>query len=218
MHFTRAKGKDMARRGRPPAEKLTVDVDWFLDKMKERGINRTELASIIGQNRSAITRSFQGGRMLNARDVARVAEALHVDVSEVLRRIGVPVQPRGPEIVGTLLGDGRVSAISPLKGTAARVPGVPLDASALVADTIGTPLAPYHQATIIYAPSPAGAAPDSFGRLCVLEIEGQTAPVLGVIGRGRERGQMLVTVFMTGEVLTAARIFAASPVHAIIFP
>lgn len=72
----------------------------------------------------------------------------------------------------------------------------------------------------VYAPIEGNGpvSPLVLGRICVLEIEGMLMPVLGVPGRGAERGKMTVTVFVTGEKLTAEHLLSASPVHLILFP
>lgn len=188
--------------------------------MKELGLNQAELGAAIGQDKSAVTRSFQGGRMLSARDVTQAAAALKVSVEEVLRRIGLPVAISGVPIVGKLLGDSRVSTVSARKGNTVEVSSPPAGAQALIADTKGSPLDAFDGAVFVYAPIEGNGpvSPLVLGRICVLEIEGLLMPVIGVPGRGTERSKMSVTVFVTGERLAAEHLLSASPVHAILFP
>lgn len=212
------KGNAM-RKGRPKANRPAIDFEWIKQRCAELGLSQADLARALRRDSSMITRSLQGSRTFDGNDIAGLASALRVTTDEVHRRLGHPVPATGVTVAGKITSDARVSTVSARKGGKVRPLDIPPLAEAYVAETKGGPLEPYDKAQFIIAPTDpeTPAAPDAFGRLCVVEADDHLTPFLGTLGKAATRGQVLLTLFGTGETLTVHRIHRATPVLAIVF-
>lgn len=205
-------------RGRPKSEPMELDVDWIKERLRELNLKQADLAAALGRNPSLITRSLQGARAFDARDVVELSRVLKVSTDEILRRIGYDVATRGAPIVGKLMGTGQVSPVGARRGLAARSLDFPANAEAIIAETEGSPLAGYHGATFVVEgvnesnPAPMG----NVGKLCVVEADEHLVPYVGTLGKG-PRGAATLEVLGTGEKLTVHRVHRASAVLAIVF-
>jgi len=56
------------------------------DLLAQHGISQTELAAILGRDKSVVTNLFQGRRQLKADEAGKIAEHLGVSVAEVMGR------------------------------------------------------------------------------------------------------------------------------------
>jgi len=206
----------------PPAAKpkAVVDVKWFNARRLELGVEQNDIAQAIGRSKSMISRILSGQRTLDAHDVAGLANILRTSPDEILRRLGIQVAAPGVKVTGAVLPDGRISNVSAKVGTEISVPGVPATAEAVIAASDGPSLATFAGAVFVFVRSDASnpVPPDTFGRLCVIEAEGQMVPVLATMVKTPERGKMTLEVFQTGEKVMTPRILRASAVIQIIFP
>lgn len=65
-----------------------------------RGLNQTELASLLGVAKATVSLKWRGGREWSLSDVAKVAKVLNVAVEDLLRtRRDSNPQPADPEFV-----------------------------------------------------------------------------------------------------------------------
>lgn len=210
-----------SRRIKPPgAPKPTIDVAWFAKRRQAVGVTQEDMAEAIGRSKSLITKILKGERTLDAADVAGFAKVLQVSPDEILRRLGLDAAAAGVPIVGKVLGDGRVSYMSSKVGQRLPIAPPAARAEALIAETNGTALASFDGAAFIFVRSTAEkpVPPNAFGRLCIIEAEGQIVPLLATMARPNERGRASLEVFQTGEKITTPNVLRASPVLQVVFP
>ena len=204
----------------PAKGKAIVDVKWFNARRLELGIEQQDIAAAIGRSKSMISRILNGQRTLDAHDVAGLAAILKTSPDEILRRLGIAVSAPGVRVTGTVLADGRISNVSAKVGSEIPMVGVPANSEAVVAASDGPTIATFAGAAFVFVRSGADnpVPPDTFGKLCVIEAEGQVVPVLATMVKTPERGKMTLEVFQTGEKITTPRILRASAVIQILFP
>jgi hypothetical protein len=75
---------------------LFFDVDWFDERLVERGLSRTTLAAICGIAEAEVALVFKDQRELSPREVALFAELLGASPAEIADRAGVST--RAPAI------------------------------------------------------------------------------------------------------------------------
>jgi hypothetical protein len=68
---------------------LFFDVDWFDERLVERGLTRATLAAICGIGESDVALVFKDQRELKPREVALFAELLGASPAEIADRAGV---------------------------------------------------------------------------------------------------------------------------------
>lgn len=208
-----------ARKGRPPAVRSLIDLEWIKSRSRELGLTQADLARALTRDSSMITRSLKGERTFDGTDIAHLASVLQVSTDEIHRRLGHEVAARGVAVAGRVTGDARVSTVAARKGARIRALELPAGCEAYVAETKGTPLAAYDGASFVVAPMDTRhpVPPDAFGRLCIIEADSHLVPMLGTLGKAPARGAVLLTLFGAGETLTVHTVHRASPVLAIYF-
>jgi hypothetical protein len=166
-----------------------------------------------------MTRSLKGERRFDFDDAVALSNLIKQPLDEIAKHLGYKLEPRGVEIVGKITGDGRISTVSGRKGELSEVLGLPGGAQAYIAETRGTPLEAYDGAIVVVA-EPAKnvpVPPDAFGRLCIVEADGQMVPLIGTLGKAPQRGSVALSIFGTGEQITLHRLHRAAIVLAITF-
>lgn len=80
---------------------LFFDSSWFDEKLAERGLSRSVMASVAGLSAEALELVFKDQRELTAAEVAAFAELLGANPAEVASRAGIstPV-PAAPTEAG----------------------------------------------------------------------------------------------------------------------
>jgi transcriptional regulator with XRE-family HTH domain len=68
---------------------LFFDVDWFDERLAERGLTRATLAAICGIGEAEVTLIFKDQRELSPREVTLFAELLGASPAEIADRAGV---------------------------------------------------------------------------------------------------------------------------------
>jgi hypothetical protein len=172
-----------------------MDAKWFRDRMQDRELNQTKVATLIGwADRSTMSKVMAGSRQLHPQEAADMARILGVPLADVLRHAGVTVPKE-------------TTAQVPLVGTADErgivAPGVegskrierPLaGATELVAVRIRAARTPFNGWAAFFVPS-SRLEPDAVGRLAVVQPRNAKgkARYLGVLERGADRDQWQVT-------------------------
>lgn len=186
--------------------------DWLDAKLEEAGIRKTELAVTLQMHPNMVHKLFNGERRPQLYELRVLAKALRLPMAEIIERFGVEVPGRRASCIGAINGDGRVSLYPPHK---VRLVHAPEDGTlglvALVVDAANTALGTYHGNTLFYEPA-NNVRVDAFGRLAVLELSDEPAPVVGVLDRAT-LGRGIVRVFGGLETLNANTIVSAAPVH-----
>ena len=67
-----------------------MDIVHLKNLLIKHGIPQTELAAILGRDKSVVTNLFQGRRRLKADEAAKIAERIGVSIAEVMGRIEPP--------------------------------------------------------------------------------------------------------------------------------
>jgi hypothetical protein len=68
---------------------LFFDSSWFDEKLAERGLSRSVMASVAGLSAEALELAFKDQRELTAAEVAAFAELLGANPAEVASRAGI---------------------------------------------------------------------------------------------------------------------------------
>jgi hypothetical protein len=208
----------MTRQQPPKGDKpVEFDGEWFRARMRELNVSGRQLAAQLQRDPALVSRSLAGERTFDARDVVGLAQILEVSPEEILVRMGFTVGCFGVPIIGRVLGDGRVSTVTPRKGELVANVKTAREARALVVEADKGDFAPYNGAAFVYTPDPATPVPvTAFGRLCVVECDEEIVPILAVVGRADSRGRSRLTVFATGEEKTAVKVHSAAPIVKIV--
>lgn len=208
----------MSPKGRPRLVPLVPDIEWFKARLKSRRLSQRQLAAELGKDASLITRSLQGNRRMSLDELVSTARLLRASPAEVLRALGYEVEMPGVQLTGCIRDGAQVSAITTRAGETYSPEQSTPETRGLVFQTKAGPLAAYDGAVLVYEESAAGKVPPAcFGRLCVVEAEGQIAPLVGVLGKAASRGAVSLTLFGSGDVLEVAQVIRASPVVALHF-
>jgi hypothetical protein len=207
----------MATRGRPRNEPISVDKNWFSQRFGALRMSARQVAAALSTDAAILHRLIQGSRKAQLSEAVALANLLEADLTEVAARLGYPVQRTGPLIVGAVVKGGVVTRIHPAIGRNAE-PVAPAAGRmrALKVDAGDKGLAAYEGATLFYDDTSGTGLPASaLDRLCVVEITGDVAPVVGTVSKGPGRGLQLRTI--AGETRDASQIHRACVVTAIIF-
>lgn len=196
-------------------DKPVVDGDWFRARTKELGLTQRQVADHLRRDYALLSRSYNGERAFDARDVAGLTQILKVSSDEILTRMGLLVDRPGVPVVGRVLPDGRVSQISSRKGQRLCDVYVPEGSEAVVCECDAGPLAPYNGAAFVYRPTDK-VPPDAVGRLCVVSAEEEIVPVLGTLQKADARGRVKLVVFGSNEERLLAKVVSAAVVIKIV--
>lgn len=74
---------------------LFFDSSWFDEKLAERGLSRSVMASVAGMSGEALELAFKDQRELSVAEVAAFAELLGANPAEVANRAGVSTPAPG---------------------------------------------------------------------------------------------------------------------------
>ena len=118
---------------------MTIDTDWFTNRLADRGLSQRQLAKLMGLNPSAVSLMLRGRRRMTVEEASQLAVLLQSTSTEVLEAAGVPVAGGDRvQIGGILQSDGSVSLVAEgLHDTVEAPPGLPVDALAIQARTGG---------------------------------------------------------------------------------
>lgn len=204
-------------KGRPRTERLAIDKSWFQETIKRMGKTQHQLAVHILKSDEELSRSLSGGRRFTIDEVHRMADFFGVPLDEIFVRLGMPTPGVAVPIAGRILGSGEVSPIHPDLGKPARVPHLQPGAEAYVAETGGGLLDAYDGATFVCTKA-GPVAPEAVGRLCRLDVEGGTVPVMAYLLKGQNRGLFDYMPFGGKDRKANQRVLRAAVVLAIFFP
>lgn len=190
---------------------FTPEGDWIKNRLRERGVTIERAASALGTYKAMLHRIVSGARPARPDEIIKMADLLGITTIEALRRFGYAVPELRIDLIGRVNADGRVIFFAPDQVRKVDSPAdAAADTRALIVDAPHSRLAIYDGAVMYYAPSPVVDA-QATGRLSIIEISEQAAPVLGILNHlaaGRKR----VTIIGGIETLETKSILTAAPV------
>ena len=196
----------------------TPDLEWIEAQLDARGLSKSDCGRLLGEatagkamHPNVLGRLLTGGRRLQIDEAIALARILAAPRPELIRRFGYNWPEPCCNVIGRVDGRGRVSMLPPDLHTTTAAP-IDADASLTVlrVEAAHTRLAIYHGYLLFYEPS-RDVRTDAFGRLAVIDVGDEPAPIVGVLDRG-SYGRGSVTIFGGLDVLEAARIVSAAPV------
>jgi transcriptional regulator with XRE-family HTH domain len=120
---------------------MTIDTQWFVDRLAQRGMSQRGLAKLMGVDSSAVSLMFRGKRKMTLEEAAQLAVLLDTTPQEILERSGVrvPASDSLVKVIGYMQGDATVV----LSGEGGHEmveapPNLPAKAVAIQARTAGT--------------------------------------------------------------------------------
>lgn len=171
---------------------MTVNTQWFKDRLNERRLSQRGLAKLMGLDSSAISLMLRGRREMKMTEAAQLAALIGVPAEEVLANCGVALRSAGANvpIVGTMDGAGEVHfGDSATLGTVPRpCPDLPANASAIQCRTAGSQLDYMDKWLLFFHNLREGVNPDSVERLSLAKPRG-SVPSVGQIRRSYTRGR-----------------------------
>ena len=187
------------------------DRRWISERLAEVDLRKSELAEKLHVHPNIVHKMLNGQRRVQIAEFRLLAQLLHVPFMEVVRRFGFDVPGAMVPCIGAIDGRARIAVLPPDRqhDTPAPESAVP-GTVALIVDAPHSALSVYHGSTLYYVPSDTVRV-DAFGRLGVLEIDGEPAPVVGVLDRAT-MGRGRVRVFGGIDVIDTERLVSATPV------
>lgn len=203
----------MPARKNPPAQPpLKVDRKWFEARIGQAGLSMARLSKQIMGHDGLLRRTFAGERRAQVEEMLALADALSVPFATIVRRYGYDVPATRCSLIGSVNSAGRVNFYAPDRQA---VVEAPLDESpglvAIVVEASHSALAIFDGSTLFYEPA-TDVRPDAFGRLSVVSLGEQPAPVVGVIERGGI-GRTRVVVYGGIETLESRELKSATPIR-----
>jgi len=188
-----------------------INTMWFKDRLKEREISMRRLAKLMNLDPSAISLMFSGRRAMRTDEANQIANLLGLDVSEVLRRSGVPVEEGIRHVSVTLraIENGKVENIP--SETVRRYPApidVPPNAEAVQIQDDNSNL----DGWIMYSGLAKKDFASSTGRLCVVTLQ-DSRRILGVLKRGYASNRWNIVPLTGGSVQTDVEVDHVSDVR-----
>lgn len=167
---------------------MTIDVQWFRERLSDAGLSQRGLARKLGLDQSAISLTFAGRRRMKFEEAAGIARLLGYPVSDVLRHAGVPVEDgqQTVPITGWLDGAGEIHCFDPADLDRALTPQpMPDGSAALQCRTADSALA-YMDGWLLFrvAPDPVPAVE----RFSVIRMRNGIKTV-GIVRRGYRKGR-----------------------------
>lgn len=82
---------------------MSVDTDWFQNRIAERGLSQRKLAKLMGLDPSALSLAFRGKRGVTITEAAQIAVLLQSSTRDVLEAFGVQITGARKVAIGGIL-------------------------------------------------------------------------------------------------------------------
>lgn len=190
---------------------MTIDTQWFTDRLAERRMSQRQLAKLMGMDSAAVSLMLRGKRKMTVEEAAQIAVLLQSSTNDVLKAAGVPVQSQHMvPVVGFVMADG--TAVMAPEGTHDMVeapPHMPADCVAIQSRTAMTEREMYDG--WLFFLSEHQLTPDrAVGTYALVAIKSAGLQMLH-IKRGYKRGTYNLTDHL-GKVRENQELAWASPV------
>lgn len=190
---------------------MTIDTQWFNDRLAQRRMSQRKLATLMGMDSSAVSLMLRGKRRMSLEEAAQIAVFLNSTTEDVLRAAGVQTHTaQMAPVMGHCTADGSV-VLQP-EGTHDMVevpPGVPADTVAIQYRTAGSSLAMFDGWLMLLSEQqiPPERAVDTYALVAVKN----SGLVMAHIKRGYKRGAYNI-LDHGGKMTPNVEIAWASPV------
>lgn len=204
----------------PPAPVIrgvVANQQWLDAAIRAAGMrSKRELNSKLFASIGVLHRRTTGELRWNFDEVMKLAEIVKRPFDETAREIGFDIPLQKTDVIGVIRSDGRVTTITGRAGElVASLPGSTPMTRALIFESPSGPLAGYHGMALHYRPTKSIDA-EAYGRLAVIEVEGEPMAVIGQLERG-QRGALRVTL-LTGEKIEGKPVLSAAAIEGIVKP
>ena len=192
---------------------MTMDTQWFIDRLAQRGMSQRGLAKLMNVDSSAVSLMFRGKRKITLEEAAQLAVLLDTTPQEILEHTGVrvPAGDRMVKVIGFMQGDTSVH----LAGEGAHEmveapPGLPGRAAAIQARTAGTDRAVW-DGWLYYVAEDQMNPQAALGNEALVAIKGDGMR-LAHVSKGYRRGTYNLTS-SRGQVTPNVELAWVSPVY-----
>jgi len=205
-------------------QKPRVNKEWFEQKLAERKQSMRGLATHMGLDVSAVSRTFSGARKMQLSEAQAIAQFLQAPVSEVLRQAGMAVdldgQPTRILLAATVDAGGKIERLKEAKPLPqsvidrAQAAIRPEHGSILAAQimALNGPLMVLDDAVVLFRATD-GVEPAAIGALSICRtFDGEQ--ILAKIERARKTGE--ARVILTSGKVREFRLHTATPILAIL--
>jgi transcriptional regulator with XRE-family HTH domain len=83
-----------------PQGRAKIDKAWFQDQMKERGLSLRRMASRMGMDPGALSRTLNGERRMQVDEIRKIADIFGTSANGILRHLGSSTDGRSAENTG----------------------------------------------------------------------------------------------------------------------
>lgn len=204
----------MPRKKQPraaPPRKQEADQPWIDERLAYVGLSRLALGARLGQHPNAIGRILRGELKPKVEEVISMARELRVPLGELLVRLGYTYKRRDCPLVGSVTEMGRVNMFGGQLRHVASPDETDEDLQALSVETDYLALALYAGSYLYFAPAEALRS-DVWGKLCLVDIQDEPAPVVGIVARASP-GRNRVRLFGGSGTMDDVRVVSATPVR-----
>jgi DNA-binding Xre family transcriptional regulator len=174
---------------------VTVNTEWFRNKLAEREMSMRGLARKIELDPASVSLMLRGKRRMTTAEANKIATILGIQVTEVLRQAGVPVSQDAHMVAltGTIDAKGKVKELK--SGARQMAPhDVPTDGVALQVRCPSSPA----DGWVIFCSSAKSAPETTLERFCVVHLTSGSS-VVGTLRKGYEKGTFNVFTSMPSE-------------------
>jgi transcriptional regulator with XRE-family HTH domain len=174
---------------------MTVDKDWFQDRLAIKRITQKEFGNQLGMDASSVSLMLAGKRAITIDRAAQMSRILGVSLEEVSQRAGIPnVEAVGDRVVicGHIDGDSRVTLVPEPTGWTVSPGNLPAGSMALVMRTTMSELDMLNGWVAFTGPLDENVV-DAVDRTCIVKIKGERAPFMRLIRRGGAPGIYTLT-------------------------
>lgn len=189
------------------------NVDWINERLEALKLTKVEASkALLFSHPNTFHKLLSGERRTQIDECLLLAKLLNVPPAIMARQLGYDWPIPQARIIGEVDGAGRVRVLPPGKQSDVDAPSeLEVELVALQVAAAQTALSVYDGNILYYEPSEV-VRPDAFGRLAVLEIGDQPAPVVGVLDRA-SLGRGRVVVFGGIETIETNKIISATPIR-----
>jgi hypothetical protein len=193
--------------------------EWFDAQLDAIGKNRVGLSTEYDpSNKNWLQKILAGERRLQIAEAVWLAERFKVPLLTVLEaglgfKVPKPPAPSVP-VIGAVTANSRISIYAPPAVDVVQAPpGASADMVAIRLETHQTALALYAGVLLFYTPKPElRVRADAFGRLSVVLLGDELAPIVGVLDRA-SMGRGRVVLLDGRTVRESEQVAAAYPVE-----
>jgi len=202
--------KGLKNNSNPNIELSPPDQKWFHDQIKARGLLKKDVAAAFGIHPNKVWMMISGEKGIRPHEIIRWAEVLALPLPLVWRKFGLPWPAATVPLAGSIRADGRLYF-----GEGDRIAPAPdIEPGDLVALHLDheRPALGYRRGTLFYYRPRDRVDVSAVGRLAVVGLGDQPAPLIGVLDAAA-LGRVRVVLLGGVEVVDSAEAISASPVE-----